>query len=333
MRRLCTSDWQLTDNPRDRYRTTFVVNEIPKLVEKYKPDQLIFLGDLTENKDEHPASLVNEVVEFFSFISCKTDVIILQGNHDFLHKEHPFFAFVENFKNIHWISKPEVLDGCLYLPHTRDYKQDWKDVDFKGHDFIFCHNLFDGVKANGQKLSGIPTSIFPDDAVVLSGDVHEPQELDGGKVIYVGSPFLTDFGDDFQPRILLLDDLKIKSIKVYGPQKRVIEATPEQGVGGPLRFRHSPQLHTSDIVKIKVNIGMEHVAEWDKWRSLAEKWAIDRGLVVNSIIPVVSYDVGERAKPVKGQRKSDKQYLEAFVSRSGIDKKTAEIGKEIVDQV
>jgi metallophosphoesterase superfamily enzyme len=33
---------------RDRYRTDFVVQTLPVLIEKYKPDQLLILGDLTE---------------------------------------------------------------------------------------------------------------------------------------------------------------------------------------------------------------------------------------------------------------------------------------------
>lgn len=222
MKRLISSDWQLTDNPRDKYRTDWVVNELPKLIDKYKPDQLLVLGDLTESKDAHPAPLVNEIVNCFCSLAESVEIVVLQGNHDFLHNEHPFFAFLENFKSIHWISKPEVLDGCLYLPHTRDYKKDWKGINFNGHDFILAHNTFAGTKVNGQELSGIPTDIFPENCCVVSGDVHEPQQV--GPIIYVGSPFLVDFGDDFQPRVLLLEDLKVKSIKVSGLQKRVIEA-------------------------------------------------------------------------------------------------------------
>lgn len=217
----------MADNARDRYRTDFVVKTLPELVGKHKPDQLLILGDVTEHKDQHPARLVNELVNALCDLAAshKLEIIVLQGNHDFLSNAHPFFAFLENFKGIRWIAKPEVLDNCLYLPHTRDYKKDWKGIDFKGHDFIFAHNIFEGVKANGQKLSGIPTKIFPEDAFVISGDVHEPQSFDC--VTYVGSPFTTDYGDDYQGRVLLLKGLKAKSIKVFGPQKRLVEAFVE----------------------------------------------------------------------------------------------------------
>lgn len=326
MRRLISSDWQLRDNPRDRYRTDFVLNEIPRLVEKYKPDQLLVLGDLTESKDAHPASLVNEIVNFFCSLtgSFEIETVILQGNHDFLHNGHPFFAFMENFKAVHWISKPEILDGCLYLPHTRDYKKDWSAVDFKGHDFIFAHNIFEGMKANGQKLSGIPTKIFPDDAVVISGDVHEPQSFD--VVTYVGAPFLCDFGDCYQPRMLLLDGLEMKSIKVKGPQKRVIEVGPAGNVLSPANW------NAGDIVKIKVHLEMKDVSEWAKIREGMQTWASEIGLTVDSIVPIVEYDSGERAKPVKSERKTDSQHMDQFAQRFGIDEATFAIGKEIVER-
>ena len=228
IKRLITSDWQLADGARDRYRLDFVVKTLSALIEKSKPDQLLVLGDITESKDSHPASLVNEIVNAFCSMAEYCEIVVLQGNHDFLHNAHPFFAFLENFKGIHWISKTEILDNCLYLPHTRDYKKDWKGIDFKGHDFIFAHNIFTGVNTQtGHALAGIPPSIFPEDAQVISGDVHEPQTLADGKIIYVGSPTLTDFGDNYQPRVLLLDDLQIKSIKVYGQQKRLVQAYVE----------------------------------------------------------------------------------------------------------
>lgn len=328
MRRLVTSDWQLADNSRDRYRTDWVVKEIPRLVEKYKPDQLLVLGDLTEHKDNHPASLVNEMVTFFSLISRETQVIILQGNHDFLNKNHPFFEFlvtVGTGEAIKWISMPSVLDNCLYLPHTRDYKKDWQGVSFKGHDYIFAHNIFEGVKANGQTLSGIPTTIFPDNSFVIAGDVHEPQDVDC--VTYVGSPVLCDFGDNYQPRVLLLDDLKVKSIKVNWQQKRLVEIHWKDG----LQFRRTGDFNAGDIVKVKSHITRDQVPHWDNMRKHLEKWAEAEGVILNTIQPIVEFERGDRPALVKSKRKNDIQYLDSFVSRNGFDERTAAVGKEIIE--
>ena len=333
MRRIVTSDWQLTDNPRDRYRTDFVVDALPELVNKYKVDQLIIAGDLTEEKDAHPAPLVNEIVYCFNNLSQVCEIIILQGNHDFLHNAHPFFEFLSCFDNIKWISKPTILDNCLFLPHTRDYKKDWANVDLKAdYDFVFAHNIFTGVNAaNGHALSGIPPTIFPKDAMVISGDVHEPQIVNEN-IVYVGSPLLCDFGDDYQPRVLLLDDLKVKSIKVYGQQKRLISVIWKNNApnGGEDTYFDIGKASEGDIVKINVHIEMKHVSEWATIRQQIEDWAIQNKFVVNSIIPVVAYERGKRQQIVNGSSKSDNEYLDAFVKRLGVDEQIAQVGKELM---
>jgi hypothetical protein len=300
------------------------------LITKYQPDQLIFLGDLTEEKDNHPANLVNEIVDFFNEVGKCCEIIFLQGNHDFLHKDSPFFKFLQDIGAVEWVDRPTVRKNCLFLPHTRDYKSDWKSIDFKEHDFIFAHNIFDGVKANGQKLSGIPTNIFPDEAQIISGDVHEPQELDGGKILYVGSPFTCDFGDDYQGRVLLLDDLKVKSIKVHGQQKRLIWAAVNKVAGKrELAFDHNA--NENDIVKIQVDLTMEDIAQWAEIRSEVEAWSNKNKFILHTVQPQVAYVIGERQKILKNSsKKSDLQYLDSFVKRSGIDERTADIGKELI---
>lgn len=328
MKRLISSDWQLAYNDRDRYRTDWVVNELPKLIDKYKVDQLIFLGDLCEVKDNHPAPLVNEIVNCFYDLSKKCEIIILQGNHDILHAAHPFFEFISCFDNISWISVPTVRDNCLFLPHTRDYKKAWANVDFEGHDFIFAHNIFEGVKANGQSLSGIPRSVFPDGCFVISGDVHEPQSLE--PVLYVGSPVLCDFGDSYLPRVLLLDGLNVKSIKVQGVQKRLIQCAVNK-IAGKRELAFDHDANEQDIVKVKVELMMEDVAEWATIRQEVEAWCHKNSFVLNSIVPEVAYVAGERQKIVKSVHKTDSEYLQSFVKRLGIDKETANVGKELME--
>lgn len=328
MKRLISSDWQLADNARDRYRTDFVVKTLPALIEKYKPDQLLVLGDITEEKDRFPAPLVNEIVNCFHDLSKKCEIIILQGNHDILHAAHPFFEFISCFDNISWISVPTERDHCLYLPHTRDYKKDWAGLQFDGYDFIFAHNIFEGVKANGQALSGIPRSIFSNDCFVISGDVHEPQTLQ--PVTYVGSPCLCDFGDSYQPRVLFLDDLKVKSIKVYGQQKRLIHCTVNKIAGKrELDFDHNA--NENDIIKVKVDLDMSDVAEWATIREEIEQWAAKNKFVLNSVVPIIAYVQGERQKIVKSTHKADSVYLQTFVKRLGLDEQTAQVGKDLME--
>jgi hypothetical protein len=328
VKRLVTSDWQLADGERDRYRLDMLEHYMKPLISKYQPDQFIFLGDLTEAKDNHPASLVNEIVEFFDEVGKCCEVIFLQGNHDFLHKANPFFKFLQGIGAVEWIDTPTVKDNCLYLPHTRDYKKDWKGVHLEGYDFIFAHNIFTGVMANGRKLSGIPTDIFPNSAFVISGDVHEPQSF--GVVTYVGSPVLCDFGDHYQPRVLLLDGTKVKSIKVHGRQKRLINCSVDRYCGAR-ELNYDLDANANDIVKIQVHMEMEDVAQWAEIRTEVEQWAVKNNFVVNTIQPIVAYVQGERQQIVDSGKKSDAEYVDAFVKRNGADDRTARIGREIIE--
>lgn len=326
MRRLVTSDWQLDDNPKNLYRWNFVSGALPELIRKYKPYQLLMLGDITEAKDNHSASLVNDIVDLFQDLSRMCQVIILQGNHDFQHKGFPFFRFLGHNENISWISVPSKEDNCLFLPHSRDHKTDWKGVKMAGHDYIFAHNIFTGATGNGQALSGIPTSIFPDDACVISGDVHEPQSFD--VVTYVGAPYTCDFGDSYSPRVLLLDEMNIKSIKLGGPQKRIIEVSFNPKIDD---WVFHGTYDEKDIVKFNVNISREHIASWDKIRSWVEKWGKKNNIIVHSIHPIVSYVAGERSSAVQGSKKTDVEYLDAFAARMGLDESTLRIGREMLE--
>jgi predicted phosphodiesterase len=327
MRRLVTGDIHISRNPIDVYRMVFLKETLPALLDKYKIEQLLVLGDLTQDKSGHSAELVNDVVECFYSLSKKCEVIILCGNHDFTNKEYPFFQFLSKFDNISWINVPTEQDGCLFLPHTRNYKQDWKHLDFNGLDWIFAHNIFTGVNTNtGHALSGIPTSIFPDDAAVIAGDIHEPQTFDC--ITYVGAPFITEFGGTYQPRVLLLDGLKAKSIRVYGQQKRLLQL--DWAAGGMIKLAQSA--NEGDIVKIQVSIQMPDVAKWAEIRQEVEGWAIQNKFIVSTIVPVVVYEQGERQKIVKIVRKTDYQYLEAFAKRNGVDNETVNIGKEIIEE-
>ena len=338
MKRLVTADWQIDMGSMNRYRTDFVLSTLPALREKHKPDQLLVLGDITEKKDAFQAPLVNDIVGGFYELSKLCQIIILQGNHDFASIDYPFFKFLDCIDNITWISVPTELDDCFYLPHTRDYGN-WHSIIPEGCEFIFAHNIFTGVQANGGELSGIPLSVLPVDSFCIAGDVHEPQMITDAKrdtsVLYVGSPILCDFGDSYHPRVLLLDGIKVKSIKVYGQNKRLINVIWDKQApnGGKDTYFDVGNALEGDIVKLQVHIGMEHVAKWPEIRQQVETWAIDNKFVIHTIQPVVLYELGERQKHIKSVRRSDSQYVDAFVKRSGIDPETSKVGHTILDMI
>src|ERR1700693_3158967 len=223
---LITSDLHLSESPRDMYRPDFMA-WFKEQAKKLKADHGLILGDLTEVKDHHGSWLVNEIVKHIYDLAQLSRVTVLRGNHDYIDPDSPFFAFLNELENVTWINIPTrfKLDSwdCLFLPHTRDYKKDWPTSLLQiNHDWIFAHNTFEGADiGHGKRLSGIPQTIFREDAYIISGDIHIPQELE--KVIYVGSPYRVTFGDTFKPRIILIKNSGYASIYCPGPYKQLVE--------------------------------------------------------------------------------------------------------------
>jgi DNA repair exonuclease SbcCD nuclease subunit len=335
MRVLVTGDLHFSDNPRDQYRHDFVA-QFCKLVTQYKADGVIILGDLTELKDRHSAVLVNQVVSHIHSIAKLCPVIILPGNHDGPTPLNPFFRFAERISGITWVSTPIEgknvpiplkmgLNRSLFLPYSANYKEDWADMCFSGYDWIFAHQTFHGADVGfGKKLDGIPLSLFPKDAKVISGDIHVPQKL--GQVTYVGSPYSVDFGDDFEPRILLLENNRARSIPCDGVQKRLVNV---QSLKALHEYRG---LTKGDILKIKIRVTQQE--KWPEVRQAARAWGDKNGYWVYSVIPVM--DQAQKAKSdVRGQsvRKSDRDLVQEFARARGLSERVVKTALFLMERV
>lgn len=233
MTTLVTADLHLSDKLRDAYRHV-AMKTIRGIIKKDRSiKQLVINGDLTEEKDYHSAELANAVADHIYEFSQLVSVIINCGNHDYVSIDCPFFRFLSHIKNIQWISKPGYVETetrrSFFLPHTNNWKRDWKGLDFKGYDWVFAHQTFNGAAVGfGRELEGIPLTVFPKGVQVISGDIHVPQKL--GCVTYVGAPTLIDFGDSYTPRVLLIENSgKLVSIPVPGVQKRLVKAEYANG--------------------------------------------------------------------------------------------------------
>lgn len=321
----------------DQYRHDFV-SGLPEIIKRRKPDAFVILGDITEEKDRHSARLVNMVVQELSDIAAVVPTLILMGNHDYINEGHPFFAFVKHIPNIEWVG--EVTNGsalksqifrsifhdCLLLPHTRNYERDWSDdinhIGFEGYRFIFAHNTFNGAAVGfGRKLEGIPLDIFPKKARVIVGDIHVPQTL--GPVTYVGAPYTVNFGDDYNPRLLMLGE-NITPISVGGwPQKRLIEVSDVKELGDSVIERDG------DIVKVRVAVG-----SMENWAAIHAKviaWAAARGVILHRCEPVMTHRVVQkRVKVDASAASSDAQLLKQYGKRHTLDDATLKVGLELI---
>lgn len=334
---LITADLHFSDSPRDYYRHQFVRKELLEVIGDNKVKTLVILGDLTEKKDRHSSWLTNTVAEHLNILGSWVKVIILQGNHDALDVACPFFYFVtmlRGSRQIRWIGDPslitvEGLGRCLFLPHTTDHRR-WVELPMGSVDWIFAHNTFKGtISESGKELDGIPTDVFPKGVRVISGDIHKPQVV--GPVTYVGSPYLIDFGDNFDPRMLLIKKSGVvKSIPCTGPQKRLlhVDYVPDA------KFVVSGESHAGDVVKVRVPVTKEVYAEWPEIQRKVRAWGESNGVEVHTIQPVVESSKNEHKSNVKksgNARESDKSLVKRYGRLQGFGGKVIRIGCDLLE--
>lgn len=319
---LITADWHLDNSQINEHRHTFVMETLPTLLKEHNCDQLIILGDLCEKKDHHGADLVNRVVNEIVELAKICGVIILRGNHDYIKPDSPFFKFLDQIKNVMWVNIPRIYteQSMAFLPHTRNYKKDWERLNFKNLEYIFAHQTF--AEAN-KFVEGIPLEVFPAGARIISGDIHPPQTImapNGTGVHYVGAPYTKDFGDDYNPRVLIIKERQtMKSISVPGPRKVLfnIDDTRQLPLAGL----------NNDLVKVRVNID-----SFENWAALKEEilaWGEHVGCSVHSITPIITPQ-----KNHKGMRnfkhKSDEEQVRAYAKKRNVPEKTLEIGIKLL---
>lgn len=333
MRVLVTADLHFSDKPRDSYRFEFVTRLL-ELIQEHNVNNLIILGDLTEEKDRHRAWLVNEIVASLNELSEACPIILLRGNHDALDPTTPFFQFSNyiNSGRVTWINDPKIfeiegLGRCCFLPHTNNYERDWEPLKktFKNCSYIFAHATFKGVKVGmTPSLDGIPIDVFPKGSRVIAGDIHAPVKI--GCVEYVGAPYTIDFGDDYEPRVLLLDGDESVSIPCLGRQKHLlvvddIDDLPDALVG-----------HEGDVVRVRVRLtGKEFHDSWTDARDQIEKLCRDHGCDLNSIQPVIT-DTGSVSSVERSARGacSDVELMQAYCTRMQVPDRILRVGNKFL---
>jgi DNA repair exonuclease SbcCD nuclease subunit len=261
---LITSDLHLTDKPKDSYRFG-LFPWLEKMHRKYDVEATFILGDLTDYKDKHSAKLVNGITD--ALAKLPPPVYILEGNHDYIDIDNPFFGFLDMIEGITFITAPQVIrlgDGvpCLMIPHQAKF---WPDLTvFRGAaEFIFIHQCIEGAIAeSGARLSGLSPAPVAELGArrILAGDIHRPQLV--GPVEYIGAPYTIKFGDDFVPRCVLLDVDKdqIKNLEFPTLQKRLCKIRD---------ISELEQLcNPGDQVKIIYEMTREEYPDWPNYKRM-----------------------------------------------------------------
>lgn len=332
MKTAVIGDPHLSDVARDLYRD-HLFRDLPGMLKKLKVTHTIILGDLTDAKDRHSGRLVNMIVQHVMALQLLGPVDVLMGNHDYENPDQPFFGFLDYLPDVTYHSKPERtklpgVGNVQWLPHTYDYKRDWKNIKFHKSDLCIAHNTFQGADL-GHKLAddGIPTNVLPHDRV-LCGDVHQPQKIDN--VTYVGAPYTVDFGDEYTPRLMLIHEGAVKSRPLdMSAQKILIEAKSYDDLP---KAAKAAGAHHGDIVKIRIAVKARTMDEWGQLSEDARAWARKQGYIVHAVQPrIQEADSGKKQIQIKGRdRRSDKDAVTDYADRNAVNDRTLQMGVVLI---
>ncbi len=321
MKFLITSDIHLSDKPRDAYRFGL----FPWLLaqQKIHRSEITFiLGDITEFKDRHSASLVNKLVE--SLMMLKSPVYILKGNHDYIDAGTPFFKFLSNIDGVHFVS--QALHDKQYkfsmIPHQPgqvEFDMECHQVP-KGHSIMLHQTIQGAIAETGGTLTGLqwPLSGFDN---VYSGDVHKPQKV--GPVTYIGAPYRVRFGDEYTPRVLLVDSENNQTDLHFPAPKKAI-----------LRIRSPDEIATQglqkgDQVKITLELAREEVVQWSQYKEQILHVCRELSLEVYGVELKVSSSKRERIK-LNGASKTPYDHFKAFCSAEQVPQQMSKVGAKII---
>lgn len=324
---LVSADLHMSSNRRDSYRWKFLEETLPTLVAEHRARRVLLLGDFTEAKSGHSAELVNRLVDALAALAERAPIYLLRGNHDYLSEDSPFFKFTQHLSRVRWINEPTRLKllglgDCLFLPYSRSPEEEWKPWLTEPRDWYFCHQAFEGaVGENNQRISGTSRNIFPRGVRVVSGDIHGPQKI--GCVTYVGAPFKVDFGDSYEPRVLLLEGDEMRSVPVPGPQKRLVILRD--------RDEKYPNITPGDVVKIRIEPPIDNQTPRAEWRAQARKWAEAAGVQLYAVEIITPKTAPSRADRDR-YRTSDADLIRAYVKKMKAGKACETAGLKLMEK-
>ncbi|MAF25776.1 hypothetical protein CL634_09420 [bacterium] len=333
---LLVSDLHLTDNPRDEYRWD-IFNQIFDVISDYEVNQVYILGDLTDKKDNHSAKLVSRIVENLldmKAIKPISFIAIVKGNHDYTDKDNPFFEFLESISGIRYTKNPEYMgEGLTLLPHTKNPIWDWQDLDrffFEDTTEIFMHQTVKGsLASNGMEMDGIPIEFFnrfKKLTHIFSGDIHVPQNV--GNVTYVGAPYHINFGDKYDPRMIVVRSvgggrITWESIPTKFPRKMRID------------IEHPSELlsHTfnKDMIKVVLNLKRSDLVHWNEYRQEIHNICANKPVELCGIT-LQEQGSGSEQKKIQVQAIDSKRIFDQFCEKENISGELKKYGKEQLDE-
>jgi hypothetical protein len=197
------------NNSLDKHRDTddffrFFLLPFIRSVKKKYPDrdvQVVFEGDLTDNKQLIGTIISNKMMDLVEEVSKEAVTHVLVGNHDTPLKDD---VSINNNKslglydNVTVYTQPQVIDtvaeeGVCMMSHfsnKRRFEEEVTKAAEIGASYLFGHNEVGGFIYDGELLDekrSVSMELFKPFKKVYFGHIHIRQKK--GNILYTGSPY------------------------------------------------------------------------------------------------------------------------------------------------
>lgn len=331
---LITSDLHLDAAPSCSYRFD-LFPWLVKQAEAERAKTILILGDVTDQKDNHPAELVAKVVSSVRMLAKVARVVILAGNHDWLRKGHEFFKFLDDPQaGITFVTRPwedTDLEGppAIFLPHSKDPARDWAGFDLSHYRYAFMHQTVrSSVASNGQRMSGEQVPDMSAAGKVYSGDIHVPQVVN--EVEYVGSPYHVHFGDKFTPRVVVLEKNGNPENLFFKTTKRI--SLKVAGLD-ELQLRVLHDTMPGDQVKVSIALDSIEALDWRRIKREALWFLVAHGVEIHGIELVLQGARKGLARTLSASApRRPEEDVERFVRAEELGGDALDMGLDIVEE-
>lgn len=272
---LLSADIHLDDQSGNEYRWQWF-DRVRDIKSQHRDiSQVFILGDLVDRKDRHSAAFVNRLLDEIERSPLMT---ILMGNHDRTMRPPAYFEFLPNY-----VFEPtEFAEDLLLLPFTAHPAEDWSKLRLGDYRAVFMHATVTGAKIDrGIVLENPGFPVLPQHVKFYSGDIHHPQTV--GNVTYVGAPHPVKYGDDYDCRMLLIDDVTydiVEEIALSPPRKLLLDIHNAADLA-KLKVR------AGDQVRLRINCEPDAIGELGQIQARIARWAKTVGVAALGVEVIV----------------------------------------------
>lgn len=217
----------------------YVLELISGSLAEHKPDLIVHVGDVVDNKVSISPELISMVAEFFNMLSQHAPVIVVPGNHDGLVHNlgrmtalRPIFEVMDNsrIKFMEKTSTHIVGNLAFHSLSIFEPQDEWKSLKFPKDKNIVNVGLYHGTvghvktDSNFHMEGEVDLSEFSKFDFLMLGHIHMTQQVDTeGRAWYCGSTMQCSHDEAVEKGYLLWDingrdEFSVKKVMFANPK-------------------------------------------------------------------------------------------------------------------